>query len=189
MPDCDQGRMPWDESCGKPAKEKRGPHNELIRHVQAEWLRTRMCEYAVQVKDAVNASRILKLNGVTLDEAKRRATIMLEHTDGWVIENASISELLARWNRYGVRVVRREQLTAPERSQKNIQAAAAKLREYTERRRQAREGEIDGRDRSRIDGVSTPVRELAESNDHGGDGDRVPGRALEVRRPDRLADR
>lgn len=86
----------------KPRTVGSGDHPQLMDHWWQEWQRTRGTPYAFQTKHGVAASKILKLPGVTLQEARRRVTRLLEHSDPWMAENASLCLVESRWNELGV---------------------------------------------------------------------------------------
>lgn len=83
-----------------------GDHPECIRHWESEWARTRQgTRCAIQVKDAAAVAWMLK-EAAKVDlgalEVRRRMTAMLEDGEEWMAENASLTLLRSKWDRYAV---------------------------------------------------------------------------------------
>ena len=105
-PPARRGREP-----GLPRASATGPHADLVRHFEAEWLRTRpeAGPYAVERRDGVGASKALSMAGGNLDEAKRRVTRMLDDADPWHFDRAGLHRLPGEWNRLGIDVAQHTQ--------------------------------------------------------------------------------
>lgn len=84
----------------KPARKLAGGDAaELTRHFEAEFLRTRGAAYVHGgAKDGTAAAWLVKSLG--LQEARRRATAMLDDPDAWIAKNASLAFLRAQVNRW-----------------------------------------------------------------------------------------
>jgi uncharacterized protein YdaU (DUF1376 family) len=89
----------------QPRAPRTGPHAELIQFWERLWLETRGTPYAVETKDGVAASAVLKLASGSLQEAQRRAERLLRSSDAWMTQNASLGLLRSRWNQLAFDVV------------------------------------------------------------------------------------
>lgn len=102
----DHVASPSSTTSSKAAKAARkpasGPQPELIRHFEAEWIRTRPTggAFVVTSREAAGAASLVADLG--LEEAKRRVSLMLDDGSAWALQNASLSLLASQPNRWAV---------------------------------------------------------------------------------------
>lgn len=109
-----------------PRTEAQGDSPECIRHWEAEWARTRLGTKAT-IEGREGAAVAWMLKHADALEVRRRMTAMLEDADAWMAQNASLSLLRSKWDRYAVTV-------RPNREPTGIDAARSLLEKQ---RRQA----------------------------------------------------
>ena len=80
-----------------------GDHPACIQHWEAEWTRTRLGTKAtVEAREGAAVAWMLK--HADPPEVRRRMTAMLEDADPWIAQNASLSILRSKWDRFAVSI-------------------------------------------------------------------------------------
>lgn len=88
---------------GKPARaEPTGPQAECAEHFRFEWARTRPGTKAGKLKVADYVALAWMLENEPPDNVRRRITAMLDDREEFVVKNASLGYLRAKWDSYAL---------------------------------------------------------------------------------------